>query len=164
MIFLCRSNEISPICPCCGKALAYRDSRKRIYKTHGGSKTMILIRRFKCTGCRRLHNELPDCITPHKHYGTEVIEDVVDEIVSPCDSATEDYPCEATMKRWKQWIGRNTLQIDGELRSIGHRILGLGSHFLHSSVSLLQKLRADGAGWLGICQRILYNSGSFLPS
>ena len=43
---------------------------------------------------------------PYKHYGTEIIEDVVDEVVGPDDLETENYPCEATMKHWKwqsQW-------------------------------------------------------------
>ena len=38
---------------------------------------------------------------PYKHYGTEIIEDVVDEVVGPDDLGIEDYPCEETMKHWK---------------------------------------------------------------
>ncbi len=41
---------------------------------------------------------------PHKHYASEVIENVVDEVVTPDDEITEDYPCVATIDRWKKWL------------------------------------------------------------
>ena len=44
---------------------------------------------------------------PYKHYGSDIIEDVVDEVVGSDDLETENYPCEATMKNWKRWISRN---------------------------------------------------------
>lgn len=31
---------------------------------------------------------------PYKHYGSDIVEDVVDEVVEPDDPGTEDYPCE----------------------------------------------------------------------
>lgn len=45
-----------------------------------GSLVMFVINHLKCTNekCRRLHNELPDCMVSYKHYGTEIIEDVID--------------------------------------------------------------------------------------
>ena len=49
----------------------------------------------------RLHYELPDCIFPYKHDGTQSVEDVVDEVVSSEDLGIEDYPCEGAMKHWK---------------------------------------------------------------
>ena len=41
---------------------------------------------------------------PYKHYGSDIIEDVVDEVVGSDDLETENYPCEATMKHWKWWM------------------------------------------------------------
>ena len=97
-IFLINSKE-EGICPCCGSPLKYRDSRKRVHKIAGGGKECYLIRRLRCSSdkCRRLHNELPDCMCPYKHYDAGLIEDVVDGVVSEEDTETEDYPCEGTI-------------------------------------------------------------------
>jgi transposase len=164
MIFLCVSNEAIAICPCCGHVLCYRDSRIRIRKIYGGAKSKLLIRRMKCSHCRRLHNELPDILAPYKHYSVEVIENVVDEVIDSDDSLSENYPCETTMNRWKSWILRNTNHIDGSLKSIGYRILDFSERLLKSGVSLLSKLREAGAGWLGTILQVIYNSGGFLPT
>ena len=107
-IFLINSKEES-ICPCCGSPLKYRDSRKRVHRIAGGGKEWYLLRRLKCSNgkCRRLHNELPDCICPYKHYDAGLIEDVADGVVSEEDTETEDYPCEGTMKHWRWWLRMN---------------------------------------------------------
>ena len=119
---------------------------------------------MRCTnnGCGRLHNALPDCLAPYKHYASEVIAGVLDEIITPDDTEDEDYPCEATMLRWKHWLMVNRLRIDGHLRSIGYRLLGLGDEFLMSNVSLLETLRASNSCWLEAILRIIYNSGGSL--
>ena len=77
-IFLITSKEES-VCPCCGSPLKYRDSRRRVQRKAGGRKEWCLIRRLRCSNdrCRRLHNELPDCMCPYKHYDAGLIEDVV---------------------------------------------------------------------------------------
>lgn len=128
----------------------------------GGDRDYIQIRRLKCSHCGRLHNEIPDCLVPHKHYAAKVIEDVIDEAACSDDLPTEDYPCERTMQRWKGWIERNQAQIDGYLKSAAFRILGYSDQLLSASASLLEKLRELGDGWLCIIQRIVYNSGGAL--
>ena len=99
-IFLVISEE-DTICPECGSPLCRRDRKLRVHKEAGGKKSWFAINRLKCTNekCRRLHNELLECMIPYKHYGSDIIEDVVgsDEL------ETENYPCEATMKHWKWW-------------------------------------------------------------
>lgn len=77
-IFFITSKE-ECTCPCCGGRLKYRDHRLRIHKLAGGGKEWYQIRRLKCTDdkCRKLHNELPDCMFPYKHYDAGLIEDVV---------------------------------------------------------------------------------------
>lgn len=81
-----------------------------MHKIAGGDKEWYLIRRLKCTGnkCGRLHNELPDCLFPYKHYDAGLIEDVADGVVSEEDTETEDYPCDGTMKHWRWWLLQNT--------------------------------------------------------
>lgn len=107
-IFFITSKE-ECTCPCCGGRLKYRDHRLRIHKLAGGGKEWYQIRRLKCTDdkCRKLHNELPDCMFPYKHYDAGLIEDVVEGIVSEDDIETEDYPCEGTIKHWKWWMQVN---------------------------------------------------------
>lgn len=162
-IFFCRSGE-DPVCPCCGGKLRYRDRRQRVCKSYGGRKVWILIRRLKCSKCSKLHEELPDMLVPYKHYKAEVIENVIDEVCTPDDLETEDYPCEKTMGRWKRWITCNIDQIDGILKSVGHRYFEMSESLLRSKYSLLQELRRQGNGWLSICVRVILNSGGSLLS
>lgn len=142
----------------------HRDFKLRIMKLEGGEKRTIRIERMKCTnnGCGRLHNALPDCLVPYKHYACEAIAGVLDEIITPDDAEDEDYPCEATMLRWKHWLMANLLRIDGYLKSIGHRLLGLGEELLCSNLSLLGTLRSSNGRWLEAILRMIYNSGGFL--
>lgn len=153
------SNEQDGICPECAGKLHYRDSRLRIWKLYGGEKRYLTLRRMKCSVCGRLHNELPDCSVPYKHYGNEVIENVLDEVSTPEDASTEDYPCEATMHRWKHWLLANSFRIEGTLRSVGTTMLGFSNELLKSKVSLLRELRKLGGDWLGVILRLIYNTG-----
>ena len=160
-IFLITSKE-ECICPCCGGRLKYRDHRLRIHKVAGGGKEWYRIRRLKCTDgkCGRLHNELPDCMFPYKHYDTGLIEDVVDGIVSEDDLETEDYPCEGTIKHWKWWARMNEKNMEGQMRSAAHRFLDFGPAFLKSADSLLEGLKERvSPGWLKAAARFIYNSG-----
>ena len=160
-IFLINSKE-EGICPCCGSPLKYRDSRKRVHKIAGGGKECYLIRRLRCSSdkCRRLHNELPDCMCPYKHYDAGLIEDVVDGVVSEEDTETEDYPCEGTMKHWRWWLHRNEKNIEGQIREAAHRFLDLGGKFLKSRASLLEEMKERiSPGWLKAASRAIYNSG-----
>ena len=133
-------------------------------KLEGGEKRFLRIERMRCTnnGCGRIHNALPDCVPPHKHYASEVIASVLDEIITPDDTEDEEYPCETTMLRWKHWLMANYLRIDGYLKSIGYCLLELGEKFLNSNASLLETLRSSNSCWLEAILRMIYNSGGFL--
>ena len=160
-IFLVISEE-DTICPECGSPLCRRDRKLRVHKEAGGKKSWFAINRLKCTNekCRRLHNELPDCMIPYKHYGSDIIEDVVDEVIGADDPGTENYPCEATMKHWKWWISQNEANINGQMRSMLHHLLDLDMEFLKSGESLLKELKERiSPGWLSVVARFLYNSG-----
>jgi len=131
-------------------------------KTEGGSKEIIKIQRLKCPHCNRLHNALPDFLVPYKHYTTEIISGVLDGVVSSTDQDSEDYPCEETMNRWKQWFRTNRDNIDGYMKSIGYRLLGFGEDLLNSKVSLLTHLKGSSEVWLETVLSMIYNSGGFL--
>lgn len=133
-----------------------------MHKIAGGDKEWYLIRRLKCTGdkCGRLHNELPDCFCPYKHYDAGLIEDVADGVVSEEDTETEDSPCEGTMKHWRWWIRMNEKNMEGQIREAAHWFLDLDGKFLKSSASLLEKLKERiSPGWLKAAARAIYNSG-----
>ena len=61
-------------------------------KLEGGEKRILRLERLQCTneGCRRLHNALPDCLVPYKHYAVEVISGVLDDIIAADDTEDED--------------------------------------------------------------------------
>lgn len=164
-VFLVNRKETC-ICPDCQSPLVHRDFRPRIMRIEGGEKRFIHIERMRCTngGCGRIHNALPDCLVPYKHYASEVIAGVLDGVVTPDDTEDEDYPCEATMLRWKHWLMANLLRIDGYLKSIVYQLLGSGEGILHFTVSLLETLRSSSACWLEAILRMIYNPGGFLEA
>ena len=90
----------------------------------------------------------------------------MDGFVVPNDADSEDYPCVATMERWKQWIEHNRSFIEGYIRSIGFRLLDLGVDFLKAQESMVDYLRRrfrDGdKHWLTIINRLVYNTGASL--
>ena len=128
----------------------------------GGGKEWYRIRRLKCTNgkCGKLHNELPDCICPYKHYDAGLIEDVADGVASEEDLETEDYPCAGTMKHWRWWLEMNEKAMEGQIRLAAHRFLDLGERILKSGSSLLEGMKERiSPGWLKAVARVIYNSG-----
>jgi hypothetical protein len=163
-VFFVTSSDDTSVCPVCGGTLKYRDTRPRIRKKEGGLKEHLMIRRLRCMECHRYHNELPDCLVPHKHYEAEVISGVIDGIVTSGDADSEDFPSFLTMLRWLQWFQMNLANIEGFLRNAGYRILGSGEGLLFSHASLLDIIRQTHQDWLERILRIIYNSGGFLPA
>ena len=94
--------------------------------------------------------------SPH----SDIIEDVVNEVVGSDDLGTEDYPCEGTMKHWKWWISQNEANIGGQMRSMLHHLMDFDIKFLKSSDSLLKELKGRiNPGWLSVVAKFIYNSG-----
>lgn len=142
--------------------MTHYDSIKRIWRKEGGATAWIVIRRLRCANCNRILRELPDVLTPYKHYETDVIEGVIEGIIQPTDEESEDFPTVETMERWKDWIRRNKDNINGFLKSIGYRILEFGVQLLQSKISLLDELIKLNVDWLRIVNRFIYNSGERL--
>lgn len=88
-------------CSNCGGNLKYYDNVKRIVRTKGRNTEWIKIRRLQCPDCGSLHRELPDYIFPYKQYEAEIIRGVLEDLITSDTLGYEDYPCEATMIRWK---------------------------------------------------------------
>lgn len=144
-------------------SLIFRDFCKRTVRHDDGERELLYIPRHKCDNpnCGKVHRMLPDFMVPYKHYTEDVISDCVN--YSSEQSQICDGPSTATIDRWKRWISLNTSDIDGQLKSIGHRELGFSKELLNTSVSLLGKLmRSIPHGWLMIILRTIYNSGAYL--
>ena len=157
-MFLPISSEY--LCPICKKGnLYFRDYCKRYVRHDDGTPEMFWIPRHKCSNCHKTHRMLTDFMVPFKHYTEDVISDIVNE------SSDKSMPCEgpstATISRWKRWIRLNTTDINGHLKSIGHRELGFTKELLKSGVSLLEELMCSiPLGWLRTILCFIYNSGA----
>ena len=129
-------------------------------RQYNGIAYKLIIPRYYCANdacCQKVARIIPDIILPNKHYEANVIEDAVDEAVSPGDPEMFDYPCDDTVRNWKDWIAENKTQIDGALRLIGSQHPGVGLPLLDTRVSLLDHLRKNLIGWLSEVTRLLWN-------
>lgn len=163
-IFLVESNGSLPPCPICGGNLHHRDRRLRIREKEGGEVQWLKISRAQCEECHHYHSVLPDCITPYKHYETEVISGVLDGIITPDDQDAEDYPSMLTMIRWLAWFQASLNAIEGYLRRAAYLLKEFADSVLTSGQSLLDYIRKNYRQWMEIVQKIIYNSGGFLPT
>ena len=103
-------------------------------------------------------------VVPFKHYASEIIEGVLDDVVTSDDEDSEDYPCDMTMSRWKDWFEINRLFIEGYIRNIGYSIFNEGIEFLKSSENKFDTIRMLGKYWLAIIIRLIYNNGAVLAA
>lgn len=90
------------ICRYCGGELKHRDYVNRIVKTKGGAKQTIQVERLICKACGRIFRNLPENLSPFKHYENDVIEGVREGYITPDTLGYENFPSEMTMERWKK--------------------------------------------------------------
>lgn len=120
-----------------------------------------MIQRMRCVECKAIHRQLADFMIPFKQYTGEVIEDVIEGVISEDDPV--DYPCDMTMQHWRWWAQYNEPQMEGQIRSAAYRFLDYSEKFLKSCVSLLAELKqSNSPGWLCAACRFIYNSGGRL--
>lgn len=120
-----------------------RDTKIRYLWNGDGGKDTYRPRRLVCSDCGKLHTELPDCMQPHKHYATDVIEAVL-------DGRSEDCPADnSTIVRWKAAFREAWQQLEGMLASLWskyHKVLPP----LVKEFSLLRTLQENGSGWVSV--------------
>ena len=119
------------------------------------------IERRKCECCGKSHRLLPDDQVPYKQYSAEVIEKVVtDDFTEDELLDYEDYPCESTKERWKEWSDRLIKNAEGQIRSVLHRIMDFSYEFLSAKDSLLEEIKKRiGREWLKAVLRMIINTG-----
>lgn len=72
----------------------------------------------------------------------------------------ENYPCEATMERWKEWAAQLIRNAEGQIRSAAHRVLDLSYEFLGSTESLVKGIKKFAIhGWLAFVIKIMTDTG-----
>jgi hypothetical protein len=89
------------LCPICKGKLTYYDSVKRIVRSENRKANRHIIRRLYCDSCKSYHRELPNHIYPYKQYDARIILGVITGTINSDSIEYEDYPCEATMNRWR---------------------------------------------------------------
>ena len=132
-------------------------------KQIGGERKLYMINRLQCTneGCRKLHRQLTDGMIKFKQYAAEVIEDVIDGVISEEDGLKN--PCDGTIKHWRWRFSHNEEQIEGHLQSAKYRLHGFESGSAKRMDLLLDEIREKiSPGWLGKVCRIVNNIGGAL--
>lgn len=136
-------------------------SRKRKLLKQDGSGIRLIIRRLKCTGCGKIHHELPDCVVPYKRYDAGTIESVLR------DSGTKlpDYPCESsTAKRLKCWFFLLHDYLEGVLRSLMEQYRYTEISTLAVSLLPLYPVRRQPDGFLKHLVLLITNAGRWVQT
>lgn len=93
------------LCPCCAGRLIYFDTVKRKLWTKHRKKQIVYIPRYRCPACNTVHRALPENVVPYQRYEAELIRGVLEGLITVETLDYEDYPCEATMRRWLNRFG-----------------------------------------------------------
>lgn len=129
-------------------------SRPRKYLQEDGLQVVLIIRRLRCTGCNKIHHELPDILVPYKRYKGECIEAAVannSPLAIACD--------ESTLHRWKKWFNSLSGYYAGCLQSIAIQ-LGKETEEASRPISVLHRIWVyvgDAPGWLARIVHTLVN-------
>lgn len=94
--------EGAEFCPDCGGKLQYYDKIKRIVRLQGHKKKYIDIKRYKCKSCGKVHRCITEDIFPFKQYEADIIDGVVEGLITSETLGFEDYPTDQTIKAWKK--------------------------------------------------------------
>lgn len=148
-------------CPVCQGPLVVVGSRPRSVIKPTGEKTRVIIRRLRCTSCRRIHHELPDMVVPYRRHQAASIEDVVGDKEAAVTVAAD----ESTLGRWRRWFEAFVPYVTGALASMGRRLklpLEMTPTSPESALQILERFVGEGPGWLARVVRSLVNMNLWL--
>jgi len=133
-------------------------SRKRKIVHATGEKSVLVIRRMRCTACRKIHHELPDCIVPYKRYEAACVENVITSEPSEVDAAADN----STLYRWRSWFCSMATCWLGCLESIAIRyqldVVKESSVPSQAAHHRFGRYVGDAVGWLARVVRPVTNS------
>ncbi|MDI6688438.1 MAG: hypothetical protein HPY74_17375 [Firmicutes bacterium] len=146
-----KSKEKS-ICPVCSSPeLKVAGTRSRKVIKSCGEKLILVIRRLRCSNCRRIHHELLDNIVPYKRYSSKSIEAIL-------DSTEDTVSCEeSTIYRIRKWFGDFSGYLAGCLDAIAAR---WSPKVITGQLSFMRRIKAHvgcEARWLARAVRPLVN-------
>lgn len=150
-------SEETSICPVCGSPkLKIIGSRDRKVFMSSGKTIILVIRRLRCSGCNRVHHELPDLIVPYKRYSSDSIEAIV-------DGAEKEVSCEnSSIYRIKRWFKETSGYIAGCIAAIAAQ-RGLATDA--ASYPVLQSIKSyvgKDQGWLARAVRTMVNTNNWV--
>jgi hypothetical protein len=115
-----------------------------------------VIRRLRCSACKKIHHELPDILVPYKRYLSSCIEAVV-------EGQGDGIPCEnSSIYRFKRWFKVMAAHIKGSLASIAARknsIIETGGETTLKAITLYV---GERPGWLARAVRIVVNTNNWV--
>jgi len=128
-----------------------------------GDNVALMIRRLRCSLCKRVHHELPDILVPYKRYGSESIEAVIGEEDTLTVAADE-----STIRRWKRWFLEVSNCFAGALVSI---VLCFGAESAEgrsnppqSSLQRIWQHVGDAPRWLARTVRPIVNANYWVQT
>jgi hypothetical protein len=149
-------SEESSVCPVCDNPeLKVIGSRKRGALKGDGEAIILVIRRLRCSECKRIHHELPDMLVPYKRYSSGVIEAIVNDV-------SDEISCEdSSIYRIKRWFREISGYIAGCLGSVSAQ---RGLEIVKSG-PVFQRIKAyvgEETGWLARVVRTVANTNNWL--
>ena len=119
-----------------------------------GNKIKFYIKRLYCENCKRIHHELPDCITPYKRHCTETIEKIT-------TGYSDETQCEErTIRRLLTWWKTILPYFINILKSLTEKYKTI----YHNPPDFKETVRAvvNSNNWIfinSICTRSVVSSG-----
>lgn len=83
-------------CPMCGEKLSGYDTRRRHIVDAAGYTHWLLLQRYRCPKCKKLHVAAPSFVIPKKHYEATVIAEAKAGRVDFCPADN------STIRRWRR--------------------------------------------------------------
>lgn len=150
-------SEEKSICPIClNEILKVIGSRNRRALDNKGENLIIVIRRLRCSTCKKIHHELPDILVPYKRYLSSCIEAVV-------EGQGDRIPCEnSSIYRIKRWFKVMAAHIKRSLAAIaarGNTVIETGGRTKLKAIMLYV---GERPGWLARAVRIVVNTNNWV--
>lgn len=159
--FFVKSAEQSS-CPCCNAKLDVIGSRSRKYISSDGMTHTLIIRRLRCSSCKKIHHELPDILLPYKRYDALSVESTLTSNDALTVSAEK-----STIKRWISWFDSLKgymlkIIIASWLRVDFNAVEKEVSHIPSTALEGIYYVVGEKPNWLVRAVRILTNTQSYL--
>lgn len=150
-------SEEKSICPIClNEVLKVIGSRNRRALNSKGENLIIVIRRLRCSTCKKIHHELPDILVPYKRYLSSCIEAVI-------EGKGDRIPCEnSSIYRIKRWFKVMAAHIKRSLAAIAAReniVIEIGEGTTLKTITLYV---GERPGWLARAVRIVVNTNNWV--